>query len=549
MSDRANLVSASKWMALGTILSRITGFLRAFLILAAIGQFLNGDIFDNANTIPNALYILVAGGVFNVVLVPQLVRAMKNDEDGGDSYANRIITLGLLVLAVATVVLILLIPIFVRILFGDTIFTPDFAHQKASAYLLMALCMPQVFFYGAFVLVGQILNARGRFGPMMWAPILNNIVACGMVGVYIVAFGSSKGSHGFSTNEALVLGIGSTAGIALQAIVLVPYLRRADFHYRPRFDFRGVGLGHTLRLGMWTLFFIIVNQIAFFTIARLGTRANVEAVKSGGGGGGSSAYSFAFLISQVPHGIITVSLATAMMPTLAALAADSRLPRMKLELGRTLRLALVIVTPLALALACLGTQLAVVSAPFGSMKGHTAILGHTLQAFAPAMVFFTVHYVMLRGFYATENTRTPFFVQAIISAANIGFAFLFASLVGPSGVSTMLALAFGAAYLMGSACSATLLSRRIGAVFDSEMWRFVVRMLLACVIAAGIMLGSLWAIDDLFVDKSTYLGATLIVVIGGGLGAAGFVLAAKAMRIRELAYLVDSVVRRRVSPE
>lgn len=550
MSGQHDIAAASKWMALGTVFSRITGFLRAFLIVSAIGQKLNGDIFDTSNSIPNALYILVAGGIFNVVLVPQLVRAMKNDEDGGDAYANRVMTLGLLVLSAATVILILFIPVLVRGLFGAAFFTPEFADQKASAFLLMALCMPQVFFYGAFVLVGQILNARGRFGPMMWAPILNNIVSCTVVVIYILTFGTSRGADGFTTHESLLLGLGSTLGIALQAVILIPYLKQTGFTFRPRFDFRNVGMGHTLRLGMWTLFFIVVNQIAFFTITRIGNHANIQASGSGaGGGGGSSAYNFGFLISQVPHGIVTVSLATAMMPTLSALAADNRLGRMRLELGRTLRLSLIVVTPLAVAVACLGQELALVATSFGANKGHTAILGYTIQAFAPAMVFFTIQYVMLRGFYSIENTKTPFFIQSIIAATNIAAAFGFSALVGPNAVSTMLALAFGAAYLVGSVFSVTLLSRRIGTVFDPEMWRFAVRMMLACAVTAAVMLGLAIGINSLLVDKSTYSGSLIIVLAAGGLGALAFIGAARAMRINELTYLVDALLRRRAAPQ
>jgi len=153
-------------MALGTIVSRVTGLLRSLVLLAVVGSALNGSIFNVANSIPNSLYILVAGGIFNVVLVPQLVRAMKNDPDGGDAYANRIITLGLLVLGVATILLMLAVPLLLRLLFGADLFTDDFERQRDSARLLMLLCMPQVFFYGAFVLVGQILNSRQRFGPM-----------------------------------------------------------------------------------------------------------------------------------------------------------------------------------------------------------------------------------------------------------------------------------------------------------------------------------------------------------------------------------------------
>ena len=189
-------------MALGTVVSRITGFVRLLLIAFTIGTLLDADLFNNANTIPNALYILVAGGIFNVVLVPQLVRTMKQDADGGDAYAQRVITLGLLVLAVATAVLLLVVPGLVHLVFDQKLFTPGFEDQRESARLLMWLCMPQVFFYGAFVLVGQVLNARGRFGPMMWAPIANNLVAVAVLGIYIGVFGTSNGTDGFSTRPS-----------------------------------------------------------------------------------------------------------------------------------------------------------------------------------------------------------------------------------------------------------------------------------------------------------------------------------------------------------
>ena len=133
------------------------------------------------------------------------------------------------------------------------LFLDALQNQRESATLLMMLCMPQVFFYGIFVLVGQILNARGRFGPMMWAPIANNVFACAVILTYFVLFGASNEGDGFTTGEAVLLGLGSTVAIALQALILIPYLRQAGFRYRPRFDFRGVGLGHTFKLGLWTL--------------------------------------------------------------------------------------------------------------------------------------------------------------------------------------------------------------------------------------------------------------------------------------------------------
>jgi putative peptidoglycan lipid II flippase len=543
MTDRT-VARASAWMALGTIVSRITGFLRAGLLAAVIGTQLNGDLFDIANTIPNTLYILLAGGVFNVVLVPQLVRTMKNDEDGGEAYANRIITLGVMVLAVGTAVLMLLVPVLMRIVFDAKLFTDALAPQRESGELLMLLCLPQVFFYGMFVLAGQVLNARGRFGPMMWAPIVNNVVACTIVVVYALVFGTSLGGDGFSTSEALVLGLGSTGAIVLQALVLVPYLRLAGFRYRPRFDFRGVGLRHTARLAGWTLLFILVNQIAFIVIARLATSATINGAADGEKGAGSTVYSLGFLISQLPHGVITVSLATAVIPTLAALAADRSYDRFRLELGRTVRVALVIVAPLGVALACLGQPAAAIAGGLGALGGSTLAIGYTIQAFALATVAFTVHYLMLRGFYANEDNRTPFFIQLVIAVVNVGVAVALVRLVDPNRVAMMLALSYGIAYLVGSVLSVRLLSRAIGPVIDREMRFFIRRMVVALVLTAFVTLGVAAGLDAAGVEPLRAVGGLVTTTVAGLAGLLTFVSAAKVVGLSELGYLMTSLRRR-----
>jgi len=184
------ILSASWIMASGTLVSRLTGFVRAALLAAALGLALNAEVFNVANTIPNSIYILVAGGVFNTVLVPQLVRAIKNDPDGGDAYANRIITLGAIVLAGVTAVLVLAAPLFLRLVVDGSYFSdPDLAPQRESLIAFARWCLPQIFFYGMFVLLGQILNARRRFGPMMWAPIANNLLSVLMLVTYLIFFG------------------------------------------------------------------------------------------------------------------------------------------------------------------------------------------------------------------------------------------------------------------------------------------------------------------------------------------------------------------------
>ena len=531
-------------MALGTIVSRVTGFLRLLLIFWAIGALLDADIFNSANTIPNAMYILVAGGVFNVVLVPQLVRAMRRDEDGGDAYANRIITLGLLVVGAATVVLVVAVPLLMRAVFASRLFEPQFTHQRESAEMLMYLCMPQVFFYGAFVLVGQVLNARGRFGPMMWAPIVNNIVSSGVLLTYIALFGTSNGADGFTSNEELLLGLGSTAAIALQAAVLVPYLRKAGFNFRPRFDFRRTGLGHTLRLGFWTVLFIIANQIAFVTINRLATGATTEGAETKSDAAGSAVYEFGFLISQVPHGVITVSLATAIIPTLSSLAADHDYRRFRIELGRTVRIALVIIVPLAVAVACLGRQMGTIAGLFGPLRGNTDNIGNTIATFALAMVAFTIHYLMLRGFYADEDNRTPFFIQVVIATVNVVVAIILTSTVEPARVAMMLALSYGIAYVVGSILSSTLLARRVGSVYDREMIVFAGKLLCASAIAAFVMLGTALGLDAAGLDQSRPLGGLSTAGVAGAVGAVAYVAAAKILRMEQLSYLVNTLRRR-----
>ncbi|AWB93948.1 murein biosynthesis integral membrane protein MurJ [Aeromicrobium chenweiae] len=535
---------ASAWMALGTIISRVTGFGRLILLAAVIGVSLNGDIFEAANTIPNALYILVAGGIFNVVLVPQLVRAMKNDPDGGDAYANRVITLGVVVLGIATVVLTLATPALLHLVFEDDMFSPRLQAQRESAELLMMLCMPQVFFYGVFVLVGQVLNARRRFGPMMWAPIANNVVACAVILAYYVIFGASNGGDGFTTTEALLLGIGSTVAIALQALLLLPYLRGVGFRYRPRFDFRGVGLGHTFRLGVWTLLFILVNQIAYFAITRLATGANVEGIADGKPAAGLAVYGIGFLVSQLPHGVITVSLATAIIPTLAALANEGRYDRFRLELGRTVRMALVIIVPIAVAVACLGQPAAAVAGAIGSLGGNTMAIGQTISAFSVAMIAFTVHYLMLRGFYANEDTRTPFFIQLVISVVNIVSALVLTSLVEPYRVATMLALSYGIAYVVGSILSVTLLARTAGSLYDREMVLFVRRLVVAVALAAFVTLGVARGLDVAGLEPGRAVGGLVTTVVAGLAGAVTYVAAARVVGMTQLTHLVTSLPRR-----
>lgn len=548
-SSSAGVLSSSGVMALGTLVSRLTGFLRASLLAAAIGVSLQAEVFNVANTIPNSLYILVAGGVFNTVLVPQLVRAIKADPDGGDAYANRIITLGALVLAGVTAVLVLTAPLLLRVIVDGSFFTdPDLAPQRDSLIDFTRWCLPQVFFYGMYVLIGQILNARGRFGPMMWAPIANNAISIAVIVTYLVGFAAEPARGGYTTTQEVLLGLGSTVGIAVQAILLLPYLAAAGFRLRPRLDFRGTGLGHTLRLGMWTVGFVIVNQLAFYVMVHRATAGTAAVARGATGGSGFTVYSNAFLLTQVPHSIVTVSLATAIMPVVSRLAAEGRLSAVGAEVASTLRLVLAVLVPFGVALAVLGPAIATVLFSWGQATGDTGALGLTLVAFAPGMILFSVHYVVLRGFYSLEDTRTPFFIQCGIAAVNIVLAIGLTVVVPPHLVAPVLAGAYGASYAVGAGVSCVLLARRLGGLESRRMRAFVARVATAAVPAAALAWAVVAGLRGGGLDVASKRDSLIILGAGGLVGIGGYVAAARALGIREVDAVVRLVAARRSRP-
>ncbi|MGI8435118.1 MAG: murein biosynthesis integral membrane protein MurJ [Nocardioidaceae bacterium] len=540
-----SVLSSSGLMAAGTLVSRLTGFVRASMLAAAIGISLHAEVFNVANTIPNSLYILVAGGVFNTVLVPQLVRAIKNDADGGDAYANRVLTLGALALAGITAVLVVLAPVLLRLMVDQSFFSnPDLAPQRESLIDFSRWCLPQIFFYGVFVLVGQILNARGRFGPMMWAPIANNLISVAIIGLYLVLYAGQADPSGYTTTQEVLLGLGSTLGIAVQTMILWPYLKAAGFAVRPRFDFRGTGLGHTLRLGAWTVGFVIVNQLAFYVMVHRATAGTAQVVEGARDASGFTVYSNAFLLTQVPHSIVTVSLATATMPLVSRLAADGLLRDVADEMVRTVRLVLAVIVPFAAALLVLGPALATVLFSWGRASGDTGTLGLTLVAFAPGMVMFSLHYVVLRGFYAVEDTRTPFFIQCVIASVNIVVAITATMAVRPELVAPVLALAYGASYLVGALVSLNVLARRLGGLSRRDLLGYAQRVVAAALGAGSLAWGCLLVSAQLGLDVSQKADALALLAVGGLVGAAAYLGLARLLHVSEVGQVVSLVTSR-----
>ena len=456
MSEQSVLKS-SAIMAVGTIFSRITGLGRNLLLVAALGTAIIGDTFQVANTIPTVVYILVAGGALNAVFVPQIVREMKKP-DGGNAFVSQLATATFTILAIATAIGVLAAPLVVRLYaakFGGSGLETEFE----LTVLFTRYCLPQILFLGLFTLFGQIANARGSFGPMMWAPILNNLVVIGvLIGFIAIAPNAQDGV--ISTSAKTLLGLGTTFGAFVQAAILIPVIVKSGVRLRPNFHWSS--LGKSAHLAKWTMIFVLINQAGFVVIVNLATAASVRAKESGiDVGVGFTPYQNAHFIFLLPHSIIAVSLVTALLPRISRLAADTQISSVRDEIQQTLLNLYSMIIPAAFAMLFLGQPIAHLIFA-GSNSADASQIGMILSGFALGLIPFCSSYVMLRGFYAFEDTKTPAAITLVMNIATI-FCATISYLVLPIRFITVgIAVSFGIGYLSSSLLARFLLSKRIG---------------------------------------------------------------------------------------
>ncbi|MFK0014347.1 murein biosynthesis integral membrane protein MurJ [Streptomyces sp. NPDC091027] len=535
----ASLLKSSALMAAGTIVSRITGFLRTLVIAGAIGVGTFNDTYQIANTLPTMIYVLVGGGALNAVFIPQLVRAMKNDSDGGEAYANRLLTLVVVLLAGITTICVLAAPVFITMMSPKIASDPQ---QMEVAVAFARYCLPTMFFMGIHVVLGQILNARGRFGAMMWTPVLNNIVVIATFGAFIWAFGgftTSGVNAGTVTAEGVrLLGLGTLLGLTVQALAMLPYLRDAGFTPRLRFDWKGHGLGKAARLAKWTFFFVLANQVGLVIVTQLATWAGAVAEKQGHSGTGITAYNYALLLWQMPQAIITVSVMTAVLPRISRSAHDGDAAAVRDDISYGLRTSAVAIVPCAFAFLALGVPMATLLYA-GSGAGAQNI-GYVLMAFGLGLIPYSVQYVVLRGFYAYEDTRTPFYNTVIVAAVNASVS-VAAFFVLPARWAVVgMAAAYGLGYAVGVGVAWRRLRTRLGGDLDgAHVMRTYARLTGACVPAAAVAGGAAYGVTQWL--GSGVLGSASALIAGAIALAAVFLIAAKRMRIEELNAMVGMV--------
>ncbi|MDR1710240.1 MAG: murein biosynthesis integral membrane protein MurJ [Propionibacteriaceae bacterium] len=550
MSDSATggrrLLNATAIMASGTMVSRVFGFARNILLAIAIGNgTLRVDAFTNALTVPNSLYILVIGGTLTNVLVPQIVRAIQHDEDGGKAFVDRIMTAFFLILAVLTVVLTLLTP-WVMSVYTSEAWRTDWMAEHWQALLLMSyITMPQVLFYGVFFMIGQVLNARDRFGPMMWAPIVNNVVSITVLSVYLGVWGSSAADGAaFTTEQCVLLGAGSTLGIFLQTCVLVPYLKKVGFSYRPRFDFKGAGLGRTFHVAKWMVGYVAVISLAQIVVQNQASLALPGAINPLTGeatvAGGWTVYQNAYLIWILPHSLITVSLATAMLPSASRFGVSGDKAGVAQEAMRAVRLATTFIVPACLAYAVLFDPITRLIFGNGAGARDYHFISWALLCFAIGLVPYTLQYLYLRAFYAIDDTKTPFLLQIAISGVNAALAIgLVWMLNHPGSVAARLALAYSLSYILGVFITHRALAKRLPGLRGAEVGRHLARLLVAALPAVGVAFGVTWFAGT----SGSGLLANIGLLVGVALAVVIYFFIAKRLHIAEATQLVG-ILRR-----
>ncbi|MEU8522585.1 murein biosynthesis integral membrane protein MurJ [Streptomyces sp. NBC_01216] len=537
-SGRASgLLKSSAVMAAGTLVSRLTGFVRSLVITGALGAALLGDTFTVAYTLPTMIYILTVGGGLNSVFVPQLVRSMKSDEDGGEAYANRLLTLVMVALGAIVTIAVFAAPLLIRLM-SNTI--ADDAASNSVAVTFARYCLPTIFFMGVHVVMGQILNARGKFGAMMWTPVLNNIVMIVTFGLFIWVYGTSAESQmGVQTipDEGIrLLGIGTLLGLVVQALAMIPYLRETGFRFRPRFDWKGHGLGKTVKLAKWTVLFVLANQAGVLVVTQLATAAG-EA--SGRNGAGFLAYSNAQLIWGMPQAIITVSVMAALLPRISRAAHDDDPGAVRDDISHGLRNSAVAIVPVSFAFLALGVPMCTLlyaSSGFEAAQG----MGFILMAFGLGLIPYSVQYVVLRGFYAYEDTRTPFYNTVIVAAVNAAASATCYILLPPQWAVVGMAASYGLAYAVGVGIAWRRLRNRLGGDLDgAHVMRTYARLCLASVPAA--VVAGVVGFGLLKLLGAGALGSLVALLVGGVVLLGVFFVAAKRMRIEELNSMVGMV--------
>jgi putative peptidoglycan lipid II flippase len=499
----------------------MTGLVAKLLLAAALGFGLLNDSYNIANELPNMVYELLLGGVLSSVAIPVLVRAQRTDPDDGQAYAQRLLTMSTVALAVGTAAAVAAAPWLIRLsVTGGPHASPALA--TAFAYLLL----PEILFYGLAALIGAVLNSRGVFGPPAWAPVTNNLVLIAVTSAYMLTPGRISLQPNLMGDVKLwVLGVGTTLGIVVQAAVLLPALRRSGFKWQWRWgwDSRLSSFGG---LAGWVFLYVLAGQIGLVVTYR---------IASATAGGGVATYAYAWTLLIVPYGVLGNSVLTALMPRISRATAEGNIGAVVADLSLGTRMSALLLLPISALFTVSGGQIATVLFSYGhSDLTQADRLGTTLAASAFGLLPYAVVLLQLRVFYALDDARTPTVIMALMIVGKIGLSVLAPVLLRPQQVVVGLAAANSASFVIGAIAGQVWLAHRLGRLQTRLVASTVARVTLAASAAAAaglaaVGLGRVLVPHALPPVRAAAELATITI-----LGAAVLLVALHALRVSEL---------------
>ena len=543
------LVGNTSGMALGTLISRLSGVVRDIVLVAAIGTGVFSDTYSVANSIPNIVFILIAGGAINAVFIPSLIRHMQDDEDKGKQFTDQLLSVISTILIVIVVITMLGASLLVRLYS-----TSQWSSQDLQVATVFAWwCLPQIFFYGMYTVITQILNSRDVFVMPMFAPIMNNVIVIATALVFLSISTGQPTTASVTSTQLALLGAGTTLGVALQACVLLPSLKKSGYWFTPKLSLRGSGLGKVGDLAAWTLGFVAVNQISFLIIARLTTYANVVASREGLIEVGFTSYQKGQLMMMLPHSIITVSLITALLPRLSKQSHSGDLISFGHDLTEGVRLVIAFIVPSAMLLFIAGPQLGRLLYGYGaSSELQGSSVGQIASMFALGLPAFSIFYVLLRSYYAQENTKTPFFLNLGFNILHLSIGLLLFTLVTPSMKVASLALAYALAYTVTAIVTWSRVRRRYAEMKETNLTRHLSQVIFCSLIAGLVGLfgheivvrvsasGSLFT----FLQHNGFVFGLIELTLEALLFAIVYLVLARRLKIRELDSIQEVLNRR-----
>lgn len=523
---RSNLVVAS-----GTAVSRLTGLIRIVIFGIIVGQTSLADAFDSANNSPNAIYELLIGGVLSASLVALFAQIVERDdfEFEGVKSQDAIISVSAIVLVAITALAVLFAPAIFHIFSLHPASGVDVEVFRSVGTSLTRIFVLQIFFYGLSALTSALLNARKLFFAAAWSPALANIVTIGFFCLLpLTKSGDNLSINSVQDDQATIwiLGLGTTLGIAVMALVQVATVLRHGLRFTFAPQFTHPAVRKLVQLSLWTLGYVAANQIALVVIKNLASP----------GSGGVDAYSKAFVLLQLPHGLLAVSIATTFVPDLARMFHRGD----HLQFSQTVSSGIQLTSLLTIPASC---GLWVMSKPIiGLLFQHgnfsavaTANTARALSGLAIGLAGFSIYLFVLRGFYARNDTRTPFFINVGENIINIVLAILLVDRHGVFG----LGLAFSIAYLVSALVALLVLESTEVDIKLFELAFNIARI----AIAAGAMTCAVWFTTQ-YIGSDAGLGAFTRVISGTLIGIATYVVALGALGEKTIGNYLSSKITR-----